>query len=72
MAKDILTILAIFLWCLTGTFLLNRLPLLSDPRLRERLHRGAFPVSTLLITAILIAFWPVGKRLSGWLTRKSH
>ncbi|WP_233875014.1 hypothetical protein [Paraburkholderia adhaesiva] len=68
----ILVTLFVILWCLIGTVLLNHLPLLSDPRLRLGVHRGAIPLRSLLVTAILIAFWPVGKALCAWLMRKLH
>ncbi|MBB5409307.1 hypothetical protein HDG34_003248 [Paraburkholderia sp. HC6.4b] len=72
MTQNILTVLAILLWCLIGTVRLNRIPLLSDARLYARYRHGP-AINQLVIVIVLIALWPASRPISAWLTsRISH
>ena len=63
--------IAVFIWCLIGTTLLNHLPLLSDPRLYASLRRTILS-HPLLIAIVLVTLWPARKMICAWLTQRSH
>jgi hypothetical protein len=67
----VLVAVAVLLWCLIGTLLLNRIPLLSDPRLHTSIHHRS-AISSLLVVIVLITFWPAGKSISAWLTSRAR